>query len=92
MLHRYLGTEPHKKKVSTDPIITNKVYDATKIRRKIVPSWKAEYPWLVVSDTEEVSLNDSDLPILLIHNKQHSVFPKIDDIHRTTPEMISLFY
>jgi len=52
MLHRYLGTEPHKKKVSTDPIITNKVYDATKRKRKIALSWKAEFSWLVVNDSE----------------------------------------
>ena len=55
---------------------------------KIVPSWKAEFSWLMVNDTEEVSLNISDLPILLIHNTQHSGFPILDDIHPTPPEMI----
>ena len=60
---------------------SNKEYDATKRKRKIVPSWKAEYSWLVVNDTEELSLNVSDLPILLIHNAQHSVFCKLDIIH-----------
>jgi len=92
MLHRYLGIEPHKKKERIDPIVTNKLHDATKMKRKIVPSWKAEFFWLVVDDTEEVRLNISDLSILLIHDAQHSGLSKLYIIHQTTSEMIPFIY
>ena len=36
--------------------------------------WKAEFYWLVVNDTKEVSLNISDLPILLIYNANIQAF------------------
>jgi hypothetical protein len=71
MLHRYLGIEPPKKKEKVDVVAANKIYDATKRKKKIVPSWKAEFSWLVVNESDEVSLNISDLLILLIQDVQH---------------------
>ncbi|XP_063733444.1 zinc finger protein 862-like [Eleginops maclovinus] len=30
----------------------NKAYDATKRKRSVVPAWKAEFPWLIVDESE----------------------------------------
>ena len=53
-LYKFLGLKPpesSKKRTSEDIKVSNKMYDANKRKRTIVPSWKSEFAWLVTDDT-----------------------------------------
>jgi len=66
------------KKKRLTPLVDPQIRDkAPKRKRKILPSWKAEFSWSVVNDTDWIN----------------SDFPKLDIItHQTTLEMVPWFY
>ena len=50
-LRLYLGLPSPKKWPVQDSKEKNKIYDQSKRRRTIVPSWKSEFSWLICDDS-----------------------------------------
>lgn len=54
MLRQYLGLPSPQKRPALDSKEKNKLYDQSKRKRSIVPSWKTEFEWLICDNSHDV--------------------------------------